>query len=53
VTVNAADIRTLSESVAINPATFEYLHGLRRDVYLGPDYHEGTQAFIEKRAPKF
>ncbi|HEY2450771.1 MAG TPA: methylmalonyl-CoA decarboxylase [Mycobacterium sp.] len=46
-------IRTLSESVAINPATFEYLHGLRRDVYFGPDYHEGTQAFIEKRAPNF
>lgn len=46
-------IRTLSESVAISPATFEYLHGLRREVYFGPDYHEGTQAFIEKRAPKF
>lgn len=46
-------IRTLSESVAISPATFEYLHGLRREVYFGPDYHEGTQAFMEKRAPKF
>lgn len=46
-------IRILSESVPINPATFEYLHGLRREVYFGPDYHEGTAAFLEKRKPKF
>ena len=46
-------IRVLSESVPINPATFEYLHGLRRDVYFGPDYREGTVAFLEKRKPKF
>jgi methylmalonyl-CoA decarboxylase len=46
-------IRVLSESVPINPATFEYLHGLRRDVYFGPDYHEGTAAFLDKRKPKF
>jgi methylmalonyl-CoA decarboxylase len=46
-------IRVLSESAPINPATFEYLHGLRRDVYFGPDYHEGTVAFLEKRKPKF
>jgi methylmalonyl-CoA decarboxylase len=46
-------IRILSESVPINPATFEYLHGLRRDVYFGHDYHEGTAAFLEKRPPKF
>lgn len=46
-------IRALSESAPINPTTFEYLHGLRRDVYFGPDYHEGTAAFLEKRPPKF
>jgi methylmalonyl-CoA decarboxylase len=46
-------IRVLSESVPINPATFEYLQGMRRDVYFGPDYHEGTAAFLEKREPKF
>jgi enoyl-CoA hydratase/carnithine racemase len=46
-------IRVLAESAPINPATFEYLHGLRRDVYFGPDYHEGTAAFLEKRKPKF
>lgn len=46
-------IRVLAEAVAINPATFEYLHGLRREVYLGPDYREGIAAFREKRDPRF
>ena len=46
-------IRVLSEAVAINPDTYEYLHGLRRDVYFGPDYREGIQAFLEKRPPQF
>lgn len=46
-------IRVLAESAPINPATFEYLHGLRRDVYFGPDYHEGTAAFLAKRKPRF
>jgi methylmalonyl-CoA decarboxylase len=46
-------IRILSESVPINPEVFEYLHGLRRDVYFGPDYREGTAAFLEKRKAKF
>jgi methylmalonyl-CoA decarboxylase len=46
-------IRVLSEAVAINPATYEYLQSLRRDVYFGKDYREGIQAFLEKRPPKF
>ncbi len=46
-------IRVLSEAVAVNPDTYEYLHGLRRDVYFGPDYGEGITAFLEKRAPNF
>jgi methylmalonyl-CoA decarboxylase len=46
-------IRVLSEAVAVNPDTYEYLHGLRRDVYFGPDYQEGINAFREKRAPNF
>ena len=46
-------IRVLSEAVAVNPDTYEYLHGLRRDVYFGPDYQEGIRAFLEKRPPKF
>lgn len=46
-------IRVLSEAVAVNPDTYEYLHGLRRDVYFGPDYREGIAAFREKREPEF
>jgi methylmalonyl-CoA decarboxylase len=46
-------IRVLSDAVAVNPDTYEYLHGLRRDVYFGPDYQEGLNAFREKRAPIF
>jgi len=46
-------IRVLSEAVAINPDTYEYLHGLRRNVYFGLDYREGIQAFLEKRPPRF
>jgi methylmalonyl-CoA decarboxylase len=47
-------LRILSdESVAISPSTFEYLHGIRRDIYFGHDYEEGIRAFLEKRAPNF
>ena len=46
-------LRALSEALPMSPQVFEYLHGLRRDVYFGSDYHEGVQAFIEKRAPRF
>ena len=46
-------IRVLSEAVAVNPDTYEYLHGLRREVYFGADYHEGIKAFLEKRLPRF
>ena len=45
--------RALSGAVAINPNTYEYLQGLRRDVYFGPDYREGIAAFIEKRPAQF
>lgn len=46
-------MRALSAAAPINPDTYEYLHGLRRNVYLGPDYREGVAAFREKRPPKF
>lgn len=45
--------RALSSAAPINPDTYEYLQGLRRNVYFGPDYREGIAAFLEKRAPKF
>ncbi len=34
-------IRVLAESAPINPATFEYLHGLRREVYTWPGLSRG------------
>jgi methylmalonyl-CoA decarboxylase len=46
-------MRILGDAVAINPTTYEYLHGLRRDVYFGADYHEGIEAFLQKRPPHF
>jgi methylmalonyl-CoA decarboxylase len=46
-------MRLLSEAVAINPNTYEYLHDLRRSVYFGKDYREGVCAFLEKRPAKF
>jgi methylmalonyl-CoA decarboxylase len=46
-------IRILSEDAAINPSTFEYIQGLRREVYFGPDYKEGLSAFAEKRPAAF
>jgi methylmalonyl-CoA decarboxylase len=46
-------MRALSAASPINPETYEYLHGLRRKVYSGPDYREGIAAFLEKRPPRF
>ena len=46
-------MRALSAAAPINPDTYEYLQGLRRKVYFGPDYREGIAAFLEKRPPNF
>ncbi len=43
----------LSDAVAIGPNTYERLHGLRRDAYFGTEYHEGIEAFLQKRPPDF
>jgi methylmalonyl-CoA decarboxylase len=43
----------LADAVTISPNTYERLHGLRREPYFGPEYHEGIQAFLQKRPPDF
>jgi methylmalonyl-CoA decarboxylase len=48
-----AQVRILSDAAALSPTTFEYIQGLRRAVYSGADYHEGIQAFLAKRKPRF
>lgn len=46
-------IQALAEAAALSPQTFEYLQGLRRAVYQGPEYREGIEAFLQRRAPDF
>jgi methylmalonyl-CoA decarboxylase len=46
-------MRVLSDAVAMNPDTYEYIQSLRRSIYFGPDYREGVRAFLEKRPAKF
>jgi methylmalonyl-CoA decarboxylase len=48
-----AAMRALSGGIALSPEKYEYLQGLRRSVYFGPDYREGIAAFLEKRPAKF
>jgi methylmalonyl-CoA decarboxylase len=48
-----ATARALAEAMPITPSTFERIHGMRRQVYLGGDYNEGVRAFAEKRTPRF
>jgi methylmalonyl-CoA decarboxylase len=46
-------LRLLADAYPLRPETFEYVQGLRRLVYDSEDYHEGKQAFLEKRKPVF
>jgi methylmalonyl-CoA decarboxylase len=49
----ATAVALAEAGAALSPAAFERVHGLRRQVYMGPDYAEGVRAFIEKRPPRF
>ncbi len=53
VTVAKESLNLLSQATPLSPSQFEYIQGMRRAVYFGPDYHEGVQAFLQKRAPQF
>lgn len=46
-------LQVLGEAYPLNPATFERIQGMRREIYDSEDYREGIRAFFEKRAPRF
>lgn len=48
-----AQVQMLAESYSLSPKTFERLQSIRRHVYLGSDYQEGIDAFLQKRSPIF
>lgn len=45
--------RLLLKGQMLSSETFEQIQGLRREVYDSEDYHEGIEAFKEKRSPRF
>ncbi len=45
--------RIIGDSFSVTTETWEYIQELRRKVYQGNHYHEGIDAFLEKRAPNF
>jgi len=48
-----AQAQMLSDAAVMNPAVFEHLQSLRKNVYMGSDYREGITAFLERREPIF
>lgn len=48
-----AQVQMLAESYSLSPKSFERLQSIRRNVYLGTDYQEGIDAFLQKRKPAF
>lgn len=53
IAVAKEQIRLLSDARPLSPEAFERIQGMRRSVYDSADYHEGIQAFIEKRKPQW
>ena len=52
-TFDKIDKKMLSDAAVMNPAVFEHLQSLRKNVYMGSDYREGITAFLERREPVF
>ena len=48
-----AQAQLLSEAYCLSPTAYERLQSIRRNVYLGSDYQEGIDAFLQKRTPVF
>jgi methylmalonyl-CoA decarboxylase len=53
ISVMKEQLRVLAGAKPLTPRGFEKVQGLRRVVYDSQDYHEGIQAFKEKRKPRF
>jgi methylmalonyl-CoA decarboxylase len=53
ISVLKEELRVLSQAYPLMPNTFERIQGLRRDVYNSGDYHEGVNAFFDRRKPVF
>ena len=53
ISVMKEEFNILANAHDLSPLMFERIQGLRRSVYNSDDYHEGIQAFLEKRKPHF
>lgn len=53
IAVMKEELCLLASARPISPELFERIQGLRRTVYDSQDYHEGLDAFREKRKPTF
>jgi 1,4-dihydroxy-2-naphthoyl-CoA synthase len=48
-----AQAQALTDAYGLSPKTYERLQSIRRSVYMGTDYLEGIDAFLQKRVPVF